>query len=78
MAALLHDVIEDTGVTKEDIRTQFGEEVADLVDGVSKLTHVDFDSAEQKQASILTVRNKSKLKTFKKWRWLWRGTSASF
>jgi len=50
MAALLHDVIEDTGVTKEDIRTQFGEEVADLVDGVSKLTHVDFDSAEQKQA----------------------------
>jgi len=50
MAALLHDVIEDTGVTKEDIRTQFGEEVADLVDGVSKLAHVDFDSAEQKQA----------------------------
>ena len=50
MAALLHDVIEDTGVTKEDIRTQFGEEVADLVDGVSKLTQVDFDSAEQKQA----------------------------
>ena len=50
MAALLHDVIEDTGVSKEDIRTQFGEEVADLVDGVSKLTHVEFDSAEEKQA----------------------------
>ena len=50
MAALLHDVIEDTGVTKEDIRTQFGEEVANLVDGVSKLTHVDFDNAELKQA----------------------------
>ncbi|REK51196.1 MAG: bifunctional (p)ppGpp synthetase/guanosine-3',5'-bis(diphosphate) 3'-pyrophosphohydrolase, partial [Bacteroidetes bacterium] len=50
MAALLHDVIEDTGVSKEDIRTQFGEEVADLVDGVSKLTHVEFDSAEIKQA----------------------------
>ena len=50
MAALLHDVIEDTGVSKEDIRTQFGEEVADLVDGVSKLTHVEFDSAEVKQA----------------------------
>ena len=50
MAALLHDVIEDTGVTKDDIRTQFGAEVADLVDGVSKLTHVEFDSAEQKQA----------------------------
>ncbi len=50
MAALLHDVIEDTGVTKQDIRAQFGEEVANLVDGVSKLTHVEFDSAEQKQA----------------------------
>ena len=67
MAALLHDVIEDTGVTKEDIRTQFGEEVADLVDGVSKLTHVDFDSAEQ-----------SRLKIFKKWRSRWLGISASF
>lgn len=50
MAALLHDVIEDTGVTKDDISAQFGDEVADLVDGVSKLTHVEFDSAEQKQA----------------------------
>jgi RelA/SpoT family (p)ppGpp synthetase len=50
MAALLHDVIEDTGVTKDDIAAQFGEEVADLVDGVSKLTHVEFDNAEQKQA----------------------------
>jgi guanosine-3',5'-bis(diphosphate) 3'-pyrophosphohydrolase len=50
MAALLHDVIEDTGVTKDDISAQFGPEVADLVDGVSKLTHVEFDSAEQKQA----------------------------
>ena len=50
MAALLHDVIEDTGVTKKDIGAQFGTEVADLVDGVSKLTHVEFDSAEQRQA----------------------------
>ncbi|GIR70040.1 MAG: hypothetical protein CM15mP74_12910 [Halieaceae bacterium] len=41
MAALLHDVIEDTGVNKEDIGAQFGEEVAELVDGVSKLTHVN-------------------------------------
>ena len=41
MAALLHDVIEDTGVNKEDIGAQFGEEVAELVDGVSKLTHVE-------------------------------------
>ena len=50
MAALLHDVIEDTGVTKEDIGAQFGSEVADLVDGVSKLTYVEFDSAELRQA----------------------------
>ena len=50
MAALLHDTIEDTGVTKEDIGAQFGEEVAELVDGVSKLTHIEFDSLEHKQA----------------------------
>ena len=50
MAALLHDVIEDTGVNKEDVGAQFGEEVAELVDGVSKLTHVEFDSVELRQA----------------------------
>ena len=50
MAALLHDTIEDTGVTKDDISAQFGAEVAELVDGVSKLTHIEFDSAELKQA----------------------------
>jgi len=50
MAALLHDVIEDTGVTKDDIGAQFGEPVAELVDGVSKLTHIEFDSVELKQA----------------------------
>ena len=50
MAALLHDVIEDTGVSKEDIGAQFGDEVAELVDGVSKLTHVEFDSVELRQA----------------------------
>ncbi len=50
MAALLHDVIEDTGVTKDDIGAQFGEPVAELVDGVSKLTYIEFDSVELKQA----------------------------
>jgi len=50
MAALLHDTIEDTGVTKDDISAQFGHDVAELVDGVSKLTHIEFDSAELKQA----------------------------
>src|SRR5210317_1630598 len=49
-AALLHDTIEDTGVTKEDIGAQFGEPVAELVDGVSTLTHIEFDSVELKQA----------------------------
>jgi guanosine-3',5'-bis(diphosphate) 3'-pyrophosphohydrolase len=50
MAALLHDTIEDTGVTKDDIGAQFGPDVAELVDGVSKLTHIEFDSIELKQA----------------------------
>jgi RelA/SpoT family (p)ppGpp synthetase len=50
MAALLHDTIEDTGVTKDDIGAQFGSDVAELVDGVSKLTHIEFDSVELKQA----------------------------
>ena len=49
-AALLHDTIEDTGVTKQDISAQFSDAVADLVDGVSKLNHIEFDSVELKQA----------------------------
>lgn len=50
MAAMLHDVIEDTGVSKEELAEEFGETVADLVDGVSKLTHIEFSSQEEKQA----------------------------
>lgn len=50
MAGLLHDVIEDTGVTKIDIAARFGQDVAELVDGVSKFTFREFDSAEHKQA----------------------------
>jgi len=50
MAAILHDVIEDTPTAKEEIRKKFGKNVADLVDGVSKLTQVHFDSAEEAQA----------------------------
>lgn len=49
MAALLHDVIEDTGVGKRTLRTRFGPEVADLVDGVSKLTTI-FQSRAEAQA----------------------------
>jgi RelA/SpoT family (p)ppGpp synthetase len=50
MAAMLHDVIEDTGVTKENIAEQFGSEVAELVDGVTKLTQVRFNSKAEAQA----------------------------
>lgn len=50
MAAMLHDVIEDTGIEKSAIRDQFGATVADLVDGVSKLTQMEFGSLKEKQA----------------------------
>lgn len=50
MAAMLHDVIEDTGIAKEAISRQFGEQVADIVDGVSKLAKIDFESQAEKQA----------------------------
>ncbi|MFT6050482.1 MAG: RelA/SpoT family (p)ppGpp synthetase [Halioglobus sp.] len=50
MAAMLHDVIEDTAIEKSAISTQFGAPVADLVDGVSKLTQIEFGSLEEKQA----------------------------
>ena len=43
VAGLLHDVMEDTSVTKEQITKEFSEEVADLVDGVTKITKLDYD-----------------------------------
>lgn len=50
MAAMLHDVIEDTGIPKDAIADQFGEDVAELVDGVSKLTQIEFRSRAEAQA----------------------------
>ncbi len=50
VAALLHDVMEDTSVTKDEISDAFGKPVADLVDGVSKLDRIEFQSAEDAQA----------------------------
>ncbi len=50
MAALLHDVVEDTSVTKTEIAETFGKPVAELVDGVSKLDKIEFQSAEDAQA----------------------------
>ena len=49
-AALLHDVMEDTAVTKAEIETSFGKPVADMVDGVSKLDQIEFTSREDAQA----------------------------
>jgi guanosine-3',5'-bis(diphosphate) 3'-pyrophosphohydrolase len=49
-AALLHDVVEDTDVALDDVRAEFGEDVAKLVEGVTKLTRVQFQSREQAQA----------------------------
>ena len=50
IAALLHDVIEDTPTAKPQIATNFGDTVADLVDGVSKLTHLSLESRAEAQA----------------------------
>ncbi|MBH3341136.1 bifunctional GTP diphosphokinase/guanosine-3',5'-bis pyrophosphate 3'-pyrophosphohydrolase [Pseudomonas mendocina] len=50
MAAMLHDVIEDTGIAKEALNAQFGETVAELVDGVSKLTQMNFETKAEAQA----------------------------
>ncbi len=50
-AALLHDVIEDTAATRGQIAEQFGEEVASLVDAVTKLTQIRFETREQAQAA---------------------------
>lgn len=49
-AAILHDVIEDTPTAKEQVKEKFGEDVAELVDGVSKLTHLTFSSRAEAQA----------------------------
>lgn len=49
-AGLLHDVVEDTLATREDIEGDFGEEIANLVDGVTKLSHINFTSKEDRQA----------------------------
>ncbi|SDM90928.1 RelA/SpoT family protein [Vreelandella arcis] len=50
MAAMLHDVIEDTGVSKKALGAQFGHPVAELVDGVSKLTQITFEDKAVAQA----------------------------
>lgn len=48
-AALLHDVVEDTEITKQDLENEFGEEIAELVDGVTKLSKLQYASMEEQQ-----------------------------
>jgi guanosine-3',5'-bis(diphosphate) 3'-pyrophosphohydrolase len=49
-AALLHDTVEDTSASLDEIRAEFGEEIAQLVDGVTKLTGMTFESRDERQA----------------------------
>jgi guanosine-3',5'-bis(diphosphate) 3'-pyrophosphohydrolase len=49
-AALLHDTVEDTSATLDEVREEFGEEIAALVDGVTKLTGMNFESRDERQA----------------------------
>ncbi|MDQ6948296.1 MAG: HD domain-containing protein, partial [Actinomycetota bacterium] len=52
-AALLHDAVEDTGVSLVDIEAQFGPIVATIVDGVTKLERIQFDSKQAQQAATM-------------------------
>ncbi|MEE9228021.1 MAG: bifunctional (p)ppGpp synthetase/guanosine-3',5'-bis(diphosphate) 3'-pyrophosphohydrolase [Acidimicrobiia bacterium] len=51
VAALLHDTVEDTGVTLDELRDRFGSVVADLIDGVTKLDRIDFEDRDEAQAA---------------------------
>ncbi len=52
-AALLHDAVEDTGITLDDLVARFGQDVADIVDGVTKLDRVKFESKQAQQAATM-------------------------
>ena len=58
IAGLLHDVVEDTDVSLDEIRDNFGPDVAELVDGVTKLTQLEHLSQPAKQAENLITCNK--------------------
>ena len=52
-AGLLHDVVEDTTTTKEELAQEFGQEIAEMVDGVTKISRLEFNSKEEQQAESL-------------------------
>ncbi len=52
-AALMHDVLEDTDAKLQELEKRFGEEVTELIDGVTKLSHIKFKSREEQQAESL-------------------------
>ena len=58
IAALLHDTVEDTGITHEDIEKKFGTEVAELVEGVTKLTRVTYSNKEDEQMENLRKQSR--------------------
>ena len=53
IAALLHDAVEDTGLSLDDVEKQFGADAAAIVDGVTKLDRIHFESKEARQAATL-------------------------
>ena len=65
-AALLHDVIEDTKATYSDVKKEFGDEIAFLVDGVTKLTHLNFNNKDEFLATnirriIVSIREDARI-----------------
>ena len=53
VSAILHDLIEDTDVTFKDIKKEFGSDIANIVDGVTKLDKIQYNSNEEAQADAI-------------------------
>ena len=67
MAALLHDVIEDTDYDKDDLTREFGETVGELVEGVSKLDKIQFSTKQEAQAENHSPARYSRLQRRRPW-----------